>query len=138
MKTQPLTPASPAEIEANCDFYGGHSFADGEQKCKHCDAPKPLTYHAVEWENKDWTKTWCGLDTFEAGASTTNRDRVTCADCLALLKPEAVPVIAPEPIAYVTHQPKSSPVKALRKKTGDLGSALKPQSGFEFGSAANA
>lgn len=80
-----------------------------------------------------WSKTACGLETWEGGALTTIRQRVTCADCLAALKPEAAPVIALEPIAYVVHHPKATPAKVLRKKTGDSPSTIKPQSGFEFG-----
>lgn len=70
--------------------------------------------HAIRWTVSAFTETRCGAKTWSGeGLSTNNRARVTCADCLALLKPVAT-VIVPEPIA--------------RK--------VAAQSGFEFGGAA--
>ena len=91
-----------------------------------------MKFHYIKTIAAPAEKTACSLATWEAGAGTTNRDRVTCADCLALLKPVA-PVIAPEPMAHVQHQPKATPAKAMRKGGGNLPPSPKAQDGFNFG-----
>jgi hypothetical protein len=76
-----------------------------------------MSYHAIQWTGTQFTATICGAPTWSGeGLSTTNRARVSCADCLAFL----APIVAPEPV---------EPAKVTRKKTD----VAKPQSGFNFG-----
>jgi hypothetical protein len=79
-----------------------------------------MSYHAIQWTGSAFTATKCGAPTWSGeGLSTTNRARVTCADCLALLAPEPVEQTMP------------APAKVMRKKA-DI---AKPQTGFNFGGA---
>ena len=51
------------------------------------------TYHHRQWLQTRFTEPLCGAPSF-VDYGTTQRDRVTCSACLALLEP----VAAPEPV----------------------------------------
>ena len=91
------------------------------------------TYHARRWTGTRFTATACGAPSF-VDYGTTQRDRVNCRACLALLEPVAAlePVAVAElgPVVGATQKPMQR--KGSRNNSGDLG-ANGPSVGASLG-----